>query len=661
MVVVPPMLPPVLSFSNNNSNNNNSKIISITHPLRVLLLLLFLLSSSWPIRLGVGGGPRSLMVVVEARLHDNDDIHDDIDDNDKNNHKNPHKYSIGIGTGKTTGVHFDNSKIWRFPLHQISGTQHINVYIGQPPTRQTWIVDTGSRFTVTFCGAYCPNCGRSSSTSTTTSGNINNNNKKNQVYRGSSTNRLVPCGQCQMKANCEFLQKIQEQRALLSESFSSSSSSSSSSGSVTTHPMDVPLFCKVKQQYTEGSKWTAWEVNDIIALEGAELVVGGGHDLMNRNTNLAQTENKHLEGGYYGSTQNDKNSNHKNNNRNKNKSPHDSHRHGSTSNEDGTIVWDMAVPLSFGCQTEIRGLFRKQYADGILGLEHSDYSIVSIWQRQGLIPNNNNNNNNQNQDVQDVHSNNNQDTRASFRLCLHPFGGWFSVGYPPDHDTVTMQPQTRLQYTTSSSMATPLTTTTTTTRNRPANKKRWYNVLVESVWLGTQLLADIHHNATANIIHSFRKDKGTILDSGTTDTFLPAALSNVFSQAWQEQMGQPFRRRMNDYTWLQFQQLPDIQLVLVANVTWTLRPRYYMEGVVLTTRPISMTTTNTTSMNDDDDDDDGLVVHPWSGTKTLTNRIYLDEPMGAVLGLNAMMGYEIEYNHNQPTRGIGIAPANCHV
>jgi len=48
------------------------------------------------------------------------------------------------------------------PMHAVSGTHHIYVYIGSPPKRQTLIVDTGSRIMAFPCDP-CKNCGRHTS------------------------------------------------------------------------------------------------------------------------------------------------------------------------------------------------------------------------------------------------------------------------------------------------------------------------------------------------------------------------------------------------------------------------------------------------------------------------------------------------------------------
>jgi hypothetical protein len=48
------------------------------------------------------------------------------------------------------------------PMHAVSGTHHIYVYVGSPPKRQTLIVDTGSRIMAFPCDP-CKNCGRHTS------------------------------------------------------------------------------------------------------------------------------------------------------------------------------------------------------------------------------------------------------------------------------------------------------------------------------------------------------------------------------------------------------------------------------------------------------------------------------------------------------------------
>eukprot|EP00977_Amphora_coffeiformis_P027180 scaffold34593_cov179-Amphora_coffeaeformis.AAC.18 len=113
---------------------------------------------------------------------------------------------------------------WHFPLHEKSGTQHVHIWIGEPPTRQTLIVDTGSRFSATACEG-CRDCGVHASpylpreSSTRIPHQCNVKDPSDKVLLG-----------CRMADQC------------------------------------VRNACQIVQQYTEGSTWTAVEVNDIVAL-----------------------------------------------------------------------------------------------------------------------------------------------------------------------------------------------------------------------------------------------------------------------------------------------------------------------------------------------------------------------------------------------------------
>lgn len=137
--------------------------------------------------------------------------------------------------------------------------------------------------------------------------------------------------------------------------------------------------------------------------------------------------------------------------------------------------------------------------------------------------------------------------------------------------------------------------------------------------------------ATRRPFLAFSGGKGTILDSGTTDTYLPQAVAEHFSDAWTELTGLEFRKRKRKYTWQEYLLLPTVEILFANNVTLTVEPSSYMEGVP--------------SMPD------------WRGSKELVNRIYLDEAEGAVLGANTMFGHDILFD----TEGqrVGLARADC--
>jgi len=356
------------------------------------------------------------------------------------------------------------------PLHAASGTHHVHVYIGSPPQRQTLIVDTGSRLMAFPCQP-CRACGTHAS--------------KYFNPHLSTTDRRPQCGACLLEgvSTCSTFNKD----------------------------------CIVTQKYTEGSSWTAHELEDLVWL-------------------------------------------------------------GSDRKEESLEEFiKFAVPYPFGCQTSEKGLFQKQYADGILGLSIHHSSFIQALFDARSIP------------------------RNSFSMCMTKSGGSLSLGGAMG--------ELDMSYT------------------QIERNHGWYAVEVTEVKLKNSCIACC--NSTD--ILSFKSGKGTILDSGTTDTYLPAAIAGLFERAWKEITGMIFAQRKRSYTYADFELLPHIHLTFQGGANLTIFPEHYMEGI-----PQHV---------------------PWSHSVTLINRVYVDEPDGAVLGANAMMGHEIYFD----TQGgqVGIVRSSC--
>jgi hypothetical protein len=379
------------------------------------------------------------------------------------------------------------------PLHFHSGSHHAHVYIGSPPQRQTLIIDTGSKamaFPCQTCKKCAPCCGSHAS-----------------PYFDpelSTTHRVSKCGSC------------------LLEGISSCS-----------------LFgdqCTFSQKYTEGSSWTATEVEDLVWL-GTPNVVESLEDHMGM----------------------------------------------------------LAIPYPFGCQTSNKGLFRKQYGDGILGLSIHDSSLIRAMYLERLIP------------------------RNAFSLCFTHESGYLSLGGTfPDptyhRDTMIMTPITR--------------------------EHGYYSVEVVSLSVGDTLVISMDLNS--DLLDDMNGGKGCIFDSGTTDSFFPSSLRKVIGAAVMEQTLKltdfSATMRRDVYSFAAFQRLPTLTLGFANHANLTILPDHYMEGVRI-------------------DPSTGL-AEAWDNRITLTNRIYLDEARGTVLGANAMYGHDILFDVQG--HHIGIAPANCY-
>lgn len=412
----------------------------------------------------------------------------------------------------------------RLPLLAHTGTHHLQIWVGQPPVLQTLIVDTGSRLSAFVCEP-CFNCGKHQSPkyydplqSSTSSVTL----RARRRHEGSQT------------CNCTFPVSVCERSQ-----------------------------CILQQHYTEGSRWTAYEVTDMVTLAGARM-----------------------EGVDFGNE---------------------------TDDYEKSLPF-ATVAFTFGCQTKLTGLFEKQLADGILGLEYSDFSFISTLRDHGIFPFANYNN-------YSIASQSGTSTSESttsedaFSLCFTKMGGWMSLGGAllERHDA-------------------PM-------RLASLNKnttKGMYSVHVKDIWVGKICLTC--DEETDILIQAFAAGKGTIIDSGTTDTFLPEAIAESFREAWEEQTGRRFAEdeRTGTYTEKEWKRLPVITLVLEpGNVNITISPENYMEP----------------HDSKSGRDDAKNMSNVWS------NRIYTDEPNGAVLGINAMIGHDILFDWKKGL--VGIAPARC--
>jgi hypothetical protein len=115
------------------------------------------------------------------------------------------------------------------------------------------------------------------------------------------------------------------------------------------------------------------------------------------------------------------------------------------------------------------------------------------------------------------------------------------------------------------------------------------------------------------------------------DIELMFLLAVPLTNAWREWSGLEYSNQPRFYSSREFERLPSVTFSFAGNVTLTMTPDSYMEGV-----PTAV---------------------PWRGKRDLTNRIYANEPLGAVLGANAMFGYDILFDMQD--QRVGLARADC--
>jgi hypothetical protein len=182
--------------------------------------------------------------------------------------------------------------------------------------------------------------------------------------------------------------------------------------------------CEVDQRYTEGSSWRAFEVEDKVWL--------GLND-------TAQSTEVH-----------DK----------------------------------FSAPFVFGCQISEQGLFKSQYADGIMGLSMYTQTLVDVWVQSGSI------------------------AHRSFSLCLNQESGLIALGGTALTHKLERNQSHGMHL--SPMQFTPF-----------AKENVWYyTVTVTSISVGKHMLP-------AGILQFVNDHKGTIIDSGTTDTFISHKVAKV--------------------------------------------------------------------------------------------------------------------------------------
>jgi len=484
--------------------------------------------------------------------------------------KDPRRHRLGgegvleSPTGTTDAA---AAKVVVVPLEAASGTHHVTLHVGHPvPQPQTLIVDTGSHLTAWLCAA--------------------DGNNKNYVGQQlpqlgrpppydpskSASGRAPECGQCQVASNDKC-----------------GGANNDSAAAAAAAALWKPR-CNLSQRYTEGSSWTAYEVNERVAL----LHEDGGDGIDNTTASTSTTT------GEIPATDN------------------------ATASIDD---------FAFGCQTSVTGLFRKQVASGILGLEPTRHSIVHRLYEQNRIG------------------------RNAFSLCLAALGGpaarnstvmksqqqsrsgYMSLGGPLASRHLEPMQYTSLVNASSSDTTDQQLRKRTDTGQNSTEGHQTYRVTLRQLWLGGTCIIC---RTNAKLRASFNSGKGTVIDSGTTDTFLPAAIAKHFMYAWSYETNGKFayypNHRSGRYTFKEFEQLPTLHVVLEgngrsdrSNVTISAPPLHYMEGAIPT---------------------------GWVGKRELTNRLYVDETGGgAVLGLNVLLGYDT-YFDVQGHR-IGFAKADC--
>ncbi|POM59642.1 Aspartyl protease family A01B [Phytophthora palmivora] len=234
--------------------------------------------------------------------------------------------------------------------------------------------------------------------------------------------------------------------------------------------------------------------------------------------------------------------------------------------------------FQFGCQSSETGLFVTQVADGIMGLSNTENHIVAKLHRENKIPSN------------------------LFSLCFTENGGTMSVGQP--HKTAH---RGEISY-------------AKVIADRSAG--HFYNVHMKDIRIGGKSI-----NAKEE---AFTRGH-YIVDSGTTDSYLPRLLKTEFLQAFKAVSGRDYQvgNACKGFTNEDLASLPTIQLVMEAygdenaEVTLDVPPEQYLI------------------------DTNGAYC----------GGIYLSENSGGVIGANLMLNRDVIFDNGN--QRVGFVDADC--
>ena len=251
-----------------------------------------------------------------------------------------------------------------------------------------------------------------------------------------------------------------------------------------------------------------------------------------------------------------------------------------------------AVKFAFACQTSETGLFRTQLADGIMGMSNSEDTLPNQLFAQKVT-----------------------DTKM-FSLCYRIGGGIMTIG-GVDQRIHTKRGVSYVKSTT--------------------KENGWYTVKLLQIHL---LDASNGQNFTVeNDINALNTGKGVIIDSGTTDTYLPSNLLGKFAAAFKKASNNAVNYATGNIV------LTEEQLTKLPTIVFTLEGIGGVGGGDTTGPPVEVAMPMA-----------NYVDSVGGGKYAL--RVYLTEKSGSVLGSNFMNGYNIIFDPE--ANRVGIAKSNCN-
>ena len=186
----------------------------------------------------------------------------------------------------------------------------------------------------------------------------------------------------------------------------------------------------------------------------------------------------------------------------------------------------------------------------------------------------------------------------------------------------------------------------------------WYEVVINGIYLKHQNSTETANETEPEIVKIKTRIRamnmvGTILDSGTTETYFPSFLLGAFSKAFEELMGTKFSEKASGDVDIK-KEFPTIMIQLKAAGNTT-----YEHGDNSTALPGLAG-----SVDPENPNDVMLEIPPerymlWrSSMKAYKSAFHMNDSSGfGVLGANSMYGHDILFDVEN--KRIGFAPSDC--
>ena len=239
--------------------------------------------------------------------------------------------------------------------------------------------------------------------------------------------------------------------------------------------------------------------------------------------------------------------------------------------------------FKFGCINRQAGMFSSQVSNGITGFGRASSTLVTQLHDSGVIEN------------------------QVFSLCFAKDGGSLTIG-APESDPRLRAPGKQVAWV-------PLV----------ESRQQWWTVTVTSVWIGQVRME--------GGVSSFATGKGTIVDSGTTDTYLPTDVQEPFKKAFKTASGQEVVGGQSyNFSPSQINALPSIFIELSGGqsnggATIEMKPSDYLEQT-------------------------------GQGSGVYRMHVYCNEQDGAILGANFMRNHDVIFDEDN--NRMGWVEADCH-